>query len=178
MKTRFSQYFDITELYVASFLDPRFRSLNFIPAVNKRKEVLKKIMSYLGIERLRIKVSNPSPIMDSIDTPTPAKKVKTFSIYDNISTSNVSKLDLDDEISNYSNMNIALNENSSPLDFYKLHGNQFPILSDIAKKIFSISPTSVPSERLFSKAGELISLKRNRIKPNSAEKITILDQSF
>lgn len=55
---------------------------------------------------------------------------KKFSIFEKPSA-NHDQLELDDEISNYSNMNIAFNKDSNPLDFGKLHSYQFPILSTI-----------------------------------------------
>ncbi len=87
-------------------------------------------------------------------------------------------LDVNDEISNFLNMNICVDENSNPLHFYKNNVNQFPILSKIVKKIFCLTASSVPCEQLFSKAGEVISNKRNRLKPELAEILTLLDQNY
>jgi hypothetical protein len=117
--------------------------------------------NYLKHERIFVKFQNitKSSTSSAINQLEPAPK--KFSIFDK-PTANHEQLELDDEISNYSNMNIASNEDSNPLDFWKMHSYQFPILSIICKKIFSIPCTSVPSERLFSKSGEIVSLKRNK----------------
>ena len=152
--TRGNQYFEITELYVACFLDPRFKSFQFLLDINKKKSVLQKVMSFLSTERLNLKYSNLSSL------PSQARNIqlnqrlltnKSFSLFDSNSILNYDSIDLDDEISNYSNMNVHIVENYNPLEFYKTFSDQFSILSQIAKKIFSFPISSVASERLFSK---------------------------
>ena len=56
---------------------------------------------------------------------------------------------------------------SNLLDYWK----QWPVLAAMARKYLSIPPSSVPSERLFSTAGDIASDKRNRL---SAEKVEML----
>ena len=42
---------------------------------------------------------------------------------------------------------------------------KFPVLSQLSRKILGIRVTSTPSERLFSDAGNLLTVKRTRMKP-------------
>lgn len=44
--------------------------------------------------------------------------------------------------------------------------------------IFCVPATSVPSEQLFSKAGELISSKRNRLGRKNVDKILFLNKNM
>ena len=55
--------------------------------------------------------------------------------------------------------NLARKED--PLKWWAENEKCFPFL---ASHVFSIPATSVPSERLFSKAGEITASKRNRVK--------------
>ena len=53
---------------------------------------------------------------------------------------------------------------NSPLKWWLEYDRHYPLLEKLSKKYFCITGTSVPSECLFSKAGELVSQRRNRIK--------------
>ena len=58
-----------------------------------------------------------------------------------------------------------LPRHDDPLRWWKDQEKHYTLLSVLAKKYLSIPGTSVPSECLFSKAGELVSSKRSQIKP-------------
>jgi hypothetical protein len=67
----------------------------------------------------------------------------------------------------------CLARSEEPVEFW-IRSNLKP-LDEIALKYLIIPGTSVPSERLFSKSGELISSKRNRLKPNTANMLLFLN---
>lgn len=58
--------------------------------------------------------------------------------------------------------------NEDGLQWWKRHELQFPILAKMARDFLSISATSVPAERLFSKASIVIRKHRNRLNNESA----------
>ena len=54
-----------------------------------------------------------------------------------------------------------------------------PTYIQACEKYFSLPGTSVPSERTFSKAGQLVSEKRNRLKANHVNRyVSIFKQQF
>ena len=59
--------------------------------------------------------------------------------------------------------------NVNPCEWWKIHKSQYPVLTRIARDYICIPSTSVPSEQAFSKSGELVSKKRNRLGDNSIE---------
>ena len=65
-----------------------------------------------------------------------------------------------------------------PLKWWKENQYHFPRLQKIAQKYLCIPGSSVPSERLFSKAGILVSERRNRIKPKNVDTVLFLNQNL
>lgn len=66
----------------------------------------------------------------------------------------------------------------NPLSWWKSREKMYPHLAKIAKKVLCVPATSVPSERIFSKAGQLISDRRSRLKPSNVETILFLNANL
>nr|CAI5861409.1 unnamed protein product [Callosobruchus analis] len=64
---------------------------------------------------------------------------------------------------------------NDPLKWWQTRALLYPQLADLAKKYLCIMATSVPSERIFSKSGQILSEKRSTIKPKRMEKILFLN---
>lgn len=69
----------------------------------------------------------------------------------------------------------AISINEDPLTYWKNKAVVFPRLAKLAKKHLSVVATSVPSERVFSTAGQLISDRRNRLLSENVEKVMFLN---
>lgn len=63
---------------------------------------------------------------------------------------------------------------SEPLDWWSQNHGRFPKLSIIARKYLPVVATSVTSERIFSCAGNIVSAKRSRLKPDIIEIMSTL----
>ena len=81
------------------------------------------------------------------------------------------------ELENYSSIRASVNEFSCPLNFYKTNENKIPNMAKIAKMVFCITASSVPSKCLFSTAGDLISQKRSRLHPECAQDLLLLNKN-
>lgn len=62
----------------------------------------------------------------------------------------------------------------NPIKWWEEHKHTYSILAKIANKYLSVVATSVPSERLFSKAGQTVTQQRNRIKGKLLSKLLFL----
>jgi hypothetical protein len=84
------------------------------------------------------------------------------------------KINESEEINEY--FNLAQEPESTQLiDWWKTHESIFPCLSNFAFDILCIPATSVPSEQIFSKAGDLIRKKRNKLSENSIRSLMCLN---
>ncbi|CAK1592121.1 unnamed protein product [Parnassius mnemosyne] len=68
-----------------------------------------------------------------------------------------------------------LDRKQNPIHFWKQRENVYPTLCRMAYKYLCIPATSVPSERLFSKAGLLTNQRRNRLMPKKVDQILFLN---
>lgn len=84
--------------------------------------------------------------------------------------------DEENEVDEYLKLKQAKNT-INPLFWWQSNETKFPILSKLAKELFGISATSVPSERLFSDVGNVITNKRSSLKPEKVEKLIFLKRN-
>jgi hypothetical protein len=68
---------------------------------------------------------------------------------------------------------IALTDN--PIIFWESYKHKCEQFYVLARRFMSIAGTSVPSERLFSKAGNIITENRNRLKGKNLSKLLFLN---
>ncbi|CAD0205153.1 unnamed protein product [Chrysodeixis includens] len=162
----------VTALAIACILDPRFKRMHFNDAiacsnaVTKIKDLMKKNLQ-----------SNEEPESDSDKSD---KNEEAFSLWTDHHKLvhhnwkiNKSEDVLSDELSVYLRTPVGrLNEN--PLEIWRDYKIQFPKLYKIAFKYLTIVGTSVPSERLFSQAGLIMTEQRNRLKGKRLSKLLFL----
>ena len=66
---------------------------------------------------------------------------------------------------------------SDPLKWWKHWKLVYLLLTKLIKKRYSMVATSVPSERLFSTAGNIINEKRSNLLPENADKLLFLHEN-
>ena len=69
-------------------------------------------------------------------------------------------------------------EHFHPLTYWKEKKPLWPCLVDLACKYFSIPPSSVASEHLFSSAADVLPPERNRMLPEKAEMFLFLKKNL
>ena len=58
--------------------------------------------------------------------------------------------------------------------WWKGHASELPHLARVARKLLCIPATTMPSERLFSASGHIVSPHREQMKPEKVNMLTFL----
>jgi len=151
---------------VATLLDPRFKNLHFKDPVACAN----------AIKQLKEMVSNNRMVLSSSsseeDTSESAKVFNLWEYHQGLahkrssskassSRKTNSNSPSDQLIMNYLSAPVSpLKQN--PLEIWEDMKSVYPLIYMEAQKVFCVVATSVPSERLFSKAGATLSKERNR----------------
>lgn len=147
-------------LQKATFLDPRFRLYFFD---DDDKDNIKESI----IDELKI-ICKDHNLEPTIKSP-PKKKKKGLAAFledDNL-IDNSKDRDAADIEKYLSLPKVGLDDN--PLAWWKQYASSFPALSIMAKKYLCMQGSSVPSERVFSKGGNVVNKKRCTLLPKNAE---------
>lgn len=165
----------------ATLLDPRFKKLPFTD-----QEKLKKIQDRL--------ISSMNKASDSQTQTGPASQVTIHQIAQTSTDRQVNLCKEHETVKEHqkvtqpcagrhADMKRYLEEqiiprNEDPLCWWKQHAPLLPLLQDQVKKILCIPATSVPSERVFSRAGELISDRRNCLSDGNVNMLLFLNKNM
>ena len=174
-KKYFDKYIEPNiDLYAtATFLDPRTKCFSNTSPQQKK--------NYLSKASKKLKeIIKTAPVnlqlLSSNQENEPAVPKNKFNLFDVDKPSSISKTisklnGIDKEIAIYTTEPPKIID---PIDFWKANKETYPILSYSFKFIFCIPATSVPSEQLFSHAGNSIYDRRNKISPESVNKVMVL----
>ena len=145
----------------ASYIDPRFCT-KYIDDLEK--DDVKQMIAEEGV--LLIENRNPDPVptdeVQNDNGEAPARKKRKLGSWlakagrQEIETPLTAKQRMDEEMERYERSPRA-DPSSDPLQWWKLNSNQYPVLSQVAKKYLCICASSSASERVFSTSGHIVS---------------------
>lgn len=123
--------------------------------------------------------------MFHLETPPVSKKTKVFDdlFGDSFCTEDqsvrkkTSKELANDEIRKYRDV-ASLSLGGKVLDWWKAQQAEFPLLADLAKTYLCIPGTSVPSERVFSTAGDIVRSERSVLSSEHADQLIFLKKNL
>ncbi|KAL3992615.1 RAC serine/threonine-protein kinase [Sarotherodon galilaeus] len=182
LKKRYTCTVERNTLYTASALNPRFKTLPFL-SPEERKETYARVVAEaitLQEEKRQQPISEPEAHEhheepdDTEQNPRPplipAKMRKSCGLTDLLGQtySDVGappkslSATAEEEVKRYQEvMPLALTED--PLSWWKYHEQVYAFLATLAKRYLCIPGTSVSAERVFSKAGDIVTAKQSTL---------------
>lgn len=128
--------------------------------------------------------NTPQPVKVEVETDAepPIKKSALEDIFGDIFVVNVQPAKpvnqrCSDEIDKFKTAP-CLPMDQNPLDWWKAHCYEYPFLSKVAKVYLGIPATSVPSERVFSCAGDIVTAQRSMLNPDNVDKLIFLKKNM
>ncbi|XP_059410212.1 E3 SUMO-protein ligase ZBED1-like [Carassius carassius] len=171
-------------LDMACLVDPRFK-LQYTQ--EEKREYIKEraVLEMLKGERYVVVREEESREEAMRDTFVPPKKTKRSlaSFFSNRPTTTTDTENLsaqqavERELGNYLLSPHADND-SNPLDWWKVYQNNFPRVSQLAQHYLCIQATSSPSERVFSTGGNIVTCKRASLKPDNVDQLVFLARNL
>ncbi|XP_054848255.1 E3 SUMO-protein ligase ZBED1-like [Eublepharis macularius] len=180
-----SQHFsnsDVNQaLNLACALDPRFRGLDFLSHSDRVEtlHLLKTEASRLAETPALLTSSLP----DVSSPPPPAKQPKQdagieFLLGDLCSVRGVAGTGSAHQQAEQETASFQTSKASAlgqePLQWWKTHHNQYPLLARVARKLLGVPATSVPAAWVFSSAGDAIQTKRQALTPEHVDMLVFL----
>ncbi|XP_040889402.1 zinc finger BED domain-containing protein 4-like [Toxotes jaculatrix] len=185
-------------------LDPRFRSLPHLTE-DQRQDVFQRVkekavqihnQTNSSVEETNEGVTDtgasthaaeqpavPADMVESDLQQPPLKKTALEDLLEGTFTESIGVAQtnhmcgIEAEIVRYrSEMSISLT--SCPLKWWKENSKFYPLLSPLAKAYLTTPATSVPSERVFSTAGDVVTSQRSQLRPENVDMLIFLKRNL
>jgi len=88
---------------------------------------------------------------------------------------------LSDNVQNELNLYIAakpISHTACATTWWAANSGTYPNIAAVVRQLLAVPATSVASEQLFSKDGDVITKKRNRLESSKADKIILLMENL
>ncbi|XP_072568141.1 E3 SUMO-protein ligase ZBED1-like isoform X2 [Paramormyrops kingsleyae] len=184
-------------LYVASAMDPRFKALPFL-SDDKRQDIYVRVIAEAarcqretGVEARETNADVVPEVVDvqgPVQEDIPSKRPRdSFTLADLLgqtygavrpSLRKTTHELAEEEMKKYKEAAPLSLTGANPLDWWKQHQNEYPLLSHLAKRYLCIPGTSVSSERVFSTAGDIITAQRSALSPKHVDQILFLSKNL
>lgn len=178
MATRFGGLEDKPVLAMATLLDPRFKKVPFSRSAQTCVDRMKRLMVDDAATLTTVEEEPTTTPQQSTLAPNPVSS-PVWEMFDEEAVCSTSlrspSISIMAEIDQYFKQPV-ISRQFDPLQWWHSNSHVYPALHNVAKVYLCTVATSVPSERLFSKAGELISAKRNRLTPENVNTFLFLNK--
>nr|XP_055035499.1 E3 SUMO-protein ligase ZBED1-like [Misgurnus anguillicaudatus] len=182
-------------LYESSALDPRFRAL---PNLNDNER--DEIFNRLKLKTRQMQNQNPSEgegaapgsPKPALDLPQrthaavggvspPSKKTALEDLlgasFSQVDSRTQPTSEIEADIDSY-RKETPISLTACPLEWWRVNSHRYPLLSTLAKSYLSVPATSVPSERVFSVAGDIVNAQRAQLLPDNVDMLIFLKKNL
>lgn len=175
--TRMSNFEESKTISLCTFLDPRFKMVAFS---NKRiaENVKKRVFELVSAE---ISKGTQESVCQRYAEPVMPEQTEELSVWEEFDKV-VASLQPSGTATSRSIIEVQryledpmLPRNQDPLKWWSENQHLFPIMAKLVKRHFNVLATSVPCERIFSKAGNLINDRRTRLTSGKVKQLMFLN---
>lgn len=180
---RFGRLESSNSLILTTFLDPRFKSLGFsAPEIGKKAEaaaesLIVKNLKDVESEQLQHDTHDQGQTENNQFDGMNALWENFDKIISSFKPSGTARSKAIIEIQRYLEVP-PIARTQDPLVWWKNNAYNYPNLAELVKTKFIPISSSVPCERLFSKAGQLLSERRNRLSSSKVKMILFINNNL
>lgn len=183
LKSRFPLYMEQKELVLATLCDPRFKAIFFSTSYDHTRAV-ELLAAEIADRNRRIDSSQQSSRQELYCQPSTSSKDIPVTVWETVELLASQKSQCNNarpysqEVEKYFNEPL-LPRKDDPLNYWKEHGAAlYPGIAKIALRYLPIPATEVPSERMFSTAGNTVTSRRENLKPAHVEQLVFLHDNL
>ncbi|PIO31982.1 hypothetical protein AB205_0067260 [Aquarana catesbeiana] len=165
-------------------LDLRFKSLSYMdPALRQRtySDLTTEIVSSLGTEDCDEGQATELTGANLDSSSPPQKKLAMAELFGETFASKDNKTPVDiikEEVASYLLKANSITVDSDPLTWWKSNECKYPHIATMARCYLAVPGSSVPSERVFSTAGDIVTATRSTLSPDNVDILVFLKKNL
>lgn len=169
MKRVFNKYFEQINqlLHIPAFFDPRYKKIAY--GNMSQENILQPIQNAMvNYKEPTISIPENNTVQDLRHRLNNLSTSETKNYFRSLFIPTQNQQSNTNELERYFN-STSPNDEIMPLEWWKIHATEYPVLAKMAQDYLTIMSTSVPCEQLFSIAGKQITQTRNRLHPDTVQ---------
>ncbi|XP_039516037.1 zinc finger BED domain-containing protein 4-like [Pimephales promelas] len=182
LKNRYSACHDF--LHKCTALDPRFKALPHVDDACRDRIYNDLITEIVTMEEQSAEATavSSSPVTGHSEASSPPVKksamAELFGELFKTQVGNKPTLQLvKEEVTLYKSVD-CISLDSNPLEWWRTNEPTYPHIAKLAKHYLAVPATSVPSERVFSTAGDIVTASRSSLSADNVDKLIFLTKNM